>query len=400
MAADEARVTVLGGGVLGVSTALHLARGGASVRLVTEGRLASGASGRSLSWLNCSAIYSAPYQALRLLGLDRYRTFVRGGDRRPVGGHGPVGGAATPAAGALTRDQYLRFDGGLRWALPGSAADLRDLHRHQLEYGYPSAWVTAEEVARLVPGVDPAAVPAEGALLNSAEGWVDLPSLVTDLAQELTALGGRIVTDAGPAEVVVDGDHVTAVTTASGERLEVDAVVVATGADVPRALHRVGVTVPDATAPALLVRTAPVDTALRVVVNSPHVSLRPAPDGGLVMDAAWSEREVATREDGTFEVRPATVGRLLDEASAVLSGHPRLTATSYGVGPKPVPGDGEPVLGRVPAVAGYHVAFTHSGATLGLVAGELLAAEILTGEPAPLLAPFRVDRFEPERRQQ
>jgi glycine/D-amino acid oxidase-like deaminating enzyme len=158
--------------------------------------------------------------------------------------------------------------------------------------------------------------------------------------------------------------------------------------------------VPDATAPALLVRTAPVDTALRVVVNSPHVSLRPAPDGGLVMDAAWSEREVATREDGTFEVRPATVGRLLDEASAVLSGHPRLTATSYGVGPKPVPGDGEPVLGPVPAVAGYHVAFTHSGATLGLVAGELLAAEILTGEPAPLLAPFRVDRFEPERRQQ
>jgi glycine/D-amino acid oxidase-like deaminating enzyme len=39
------------------------------------------------------------------------------------------------------------------------------------------------------------------------------------------------------------------------------------------------------------------------------------------------------------------------------------------------------------------VAFTHSGATLGLVAGELLAGEVLTGRPNPLLEPFRPARF-------
>jgi glycine/D-amino acid oxidase-like deaminating enzyme len=396
-AVDRARVVVVGGGVLGVSTALHLARGGASVRLVTEARLASGASGRSLSWINSSAVYSAPYHALRMLGLERYQAFARGGDRRPaITGAEPAAVHRAPAEAAgrsLPMDSYLRLDGGLRWAAPGRAAELRDLHRRQVESGYPSAWVTPDEVGRRVPGVDPAAVPSEGALLNAQEGWVDLPSLVTALAHELVSLGGGIVTDAGRADVVVDGDRVTAVSTASGKRLEVDAVVVATGADVPRALRRIGVTVPDATAPALLVRTAPVDTPLRVVLNTPRVSLRPAPDGGLVMDAGWSEREVTTLDDGTYEVRPETVERLLEEASAVVAGHPRLTMESYGVGPKPVPGDGEPVLGPVPGVAGYHVAFTHSGATLGLVVGELLAAEILTGEPAALLAPFRVNRF-------
>jgi glycine/D-amino acid oxidase-like deaminating enzyme len=49
---------------------------------------------------------------------------------------------------------------------------------------------------------------------------------------------------------------------------------------------------------------------------------------------------------------------------------------SYGAGPKPVPGDGNPVLGDVPGVDRLFVAFSHSGATLGLITGELLALSI------------------------
>jgi glycine/D-amino acid oxidase-like deaminating enzyme len=51
------------------------------------------------------------------------------------------------------------------------------------------------------------------------------------------------------------------------------------------------------------------------------------------------------------------------------------------------------VLGPVPGIDGLTVAFTHSGATLGLIAGELLAEEITTGVPTPLLDAFRPDRF-------
>ncbi len=81
------------------------------------------------------------------------------------------------------------------------------------------------------------------------------------------------------------------------------------------------------------------------------------------------------------------------EASALLAGHPRLTAASLGLGPKPVPGDGEPVLGPLRDVNGLFVAFSHSGATLGLIAGELLAEQMLTGAQPPLLAPFTAARF-------
>ena len=66
------RVAVVGGGVLGVSTAAPRAERGARVTLLSEAGLASGASGRSLSWLNSSGRRSPQYHRLRLLGLDRY----------------------------------------------------------------------------------------------------------------------------------------------------------------------------------------------------------------------------------------------------------------------------------------------------------------------------------------
>ena len=111
------------------------------------------------------------------------------------------------------------------------------------------------------------------------------------------------------------------------------------------------------------------------------------------MDSDWSAEEVVSRDDGTYQVDASTVQGLLREASSVLEGNPTLTVESYGVGLKPIPGDGHPVLGPLPGITGYHVAFTHSGATLALIAGELLAEEIASGEPSPLLEPFRATGF-------
>jgi glycine/D-amino acid oxidase-like deaminating enzyme len=48
MSSSTKHVAVIGGGILGVSTAVHLLRQGASVTLLTEQGLASEATGRSL----------------------------------------------------------------------------------------------------------------------------------------------------------------------------------------------------------------------------------------------------------------------------------------------------------------------------------------------------------------
>ncbi|MFL6132716.1 MAG: NAD(P)/FAD-dependent oxidoreductase [Nocardioidaceae bacterium] len=365
------RVAVVGGGVLGVSTAAQLAKRGAQVTLVTEGTLASGASGRSLSWLNSYGPRSAEYHRLRLLGLDRYRTL----------------------SSQIDASAWLKFDGGLTWPGEGELGKYRDSFEHMRQVGYDAEWLSRDEVAARTPGVDVTAIPDDGAIFNPGEGWVELPPLVDHLAQVVVAHGGEIRTDAGPSEIVVSDGRVTGVRTADGAVLPADAAVLATGPAVPGTVAELGVKIPDATPISLLVRTPQIATPLRAVLNTPRVAVRPTPTGSLVLDSGWSEEEVVTREDGTYEVRDSTVQGLLREASAVLEGNPVLTAESYGVGPKPIPGDGEPVLGMVDGIEGYHVAFTHSGATLGLIAGELIAEELAQGGPHPLLDPFRPSRF-------
>jgi glycine/D-amino acid oxidase-like deaminating enzyme len=337
--------------VLGVSTATQLAARGVAVTLVTDGPLASGASGRSLSWLNSWAPRRPDYHRLRVIGIDRYRTLA----------------AALPAA------PWLRFDGGLFW---GDDAE-RTAAAHRA-VGYEV------RPAGRVPGV---VVPG-GAFVNPGEGWVDLPSLIRHLAERLRAAGGRVVTGAGPARPVVDDGRVDGVRLGDGSVFAADAVVVATGAAVPDMLAELGVRVVAQDSPASLVRTQPVETGLRAVVNAPRVSLRPTPDGRLVVGAGW----VDDRLDGGGPP-DEVVQELLAEASTILEGHPALVAEEVMAGPRPMPDDDEPVLGHVAPVEGLHVAFTHSGATLGLIAGELVSDEVVSGTPHPLLDPFRPERF-------
>ena len=368
---SEPRVAVIGGGVIGVSSAYHLARSGAKVCLVTEGSLASGASGRSLSWLNSAAIRSEHYHRLRMVGIDRYRTLFA---RHP-------------------NQDWLRFDGGLNWQSCDEAEAVSKIHAHQLAQGYDSHLVTPDEVEVQIPGVDPAAIPAKGAIWNPGEGWVDLPSLINHLSEDLVGRGGELITNTGEATVTTNGGRVSGVTTERHGVIEVDAVLLATGAKTPSMVAQFGATIPDATTRALLVRTRPVQTQLRAVLNTPRVSVRPTPDGGLAVDSDWTEPHIEVRRDGTSRVPAEIVEQLLAEASRVLAGSPLLTADTQGIGPKPIPGDGEPVLGRLGDISGLHIAFTHSGATLALIVGELLAQQIISGQPHPLLRPYSPHRF-------
>lgn len=170
--------------------------------------------------------------------------------------------------------------------------------------------------------------------------------------------------------------------------------MLATGAGLPKAVAATtGQFIGDRTSTGLLIRTTPLAHPLRAVLNTPRVAIRPAPGCAFVLDADWAANEVIRRADGTLDVRAETFTALLAEASRVLEGNPTLEVESHGVGAKPIPGDGEPVFGELQSTPGYFVAFSHSGATLGLIAGELLAYEIATGNRHSLLAPFRPERF-------
>lgn len=366
------KVVVIGGGIFGVSSAVHLARLGVETTIVNDGPVANGASSRSLAWLNSARKRSAAYHKLRMLGLDRYRRLAAGRD-----------------CGA-----WLRLDGGLTWDADDASNQISEMFRHEQAIGYETRLLAPGDIAAVTPGVDARAVSPQGAIFNAGEGWVELPSLIGLLLTEFLALGGRVITDAGGADVTLANGRVSGVKTTSGQALAADSVVVATGPAVPGMAAKVGKRIGDGTTRALLVVTKPIQHPLRAVLNTPRVAVRPTPNGAFALDSAWSEDEVIVRDDGTYDATPSTITGLLDEASKVLDGNPTLVLESYHTGPKPIPADGEPVIGQLTGIPGYHVIFSHSGATLGLVVGELLAEEIITGTPNPMLAAFRPGRFD------
>ncbi|MBJ2120142.1 FAD-binding oxidoreductase [Arthrobacter sp. MSA 4-2] len=364
------RVVVIGGGILGVSTAVHLLRGGAGVTLVTEAELASGASGRSLSWLNSAGERPDPYHLLRMAGIDRYRTLF----------------AADPS-----RD-WLRFDGALYWGGAGNEEATSRRHSSEKRHGYDSHLIAPVQVGSLTPRVNPAAV-APKAIFNPGEGWVSLPHLIEFLMEEFKDLGGDLVTHAGKASVVLTGGRATGVVTGTGGKHDGDAVVVACGPQTPEVVAALGITIEDASPVSMLVVTKPVEHGLRAVLNTPRAAVRPNPDNSLAADHDWYEEAITENADGTYSVPESVVQELLDEVAHLIEGTPALEPASWKIGRKPIPGDGEPVFGELEQAPGCFVAFTHSGATLGLIGGELLAGEVLTGDKHPMLASFRPGRF-------
>ncbi|MND48143.1 D-amino acid dehydrogenase small subunit [compost metagenome] len=363
---------IIGAGIFGVSTGVQLARRGIQVTILNDGPPANGASGRSLSWLNSARMRSEPYHRLRMAGIDRYRTLS----------------AQNPDA------EWLRFDGGLTWDADDERNEIDAAYRHEVSLAYDALRLSAAEVARVAPGLDAGAITPQGAIFNAGEGWVDLPTLIGVLLKEFSGLGGVLVTDQGAARVVIEGGRAVGAETAKGYLHRADAVVLATGPAVPKMAAESGQTIGDGTPIALLVQTKPLAHPLRAVLNTPRVAVRPAPGGTFSLDADWAAEEgVTVRADGTYEIDDSVIAELLTEAAKVLEGNPELEVASVGVGGKPIPGDGEPVIGAIKAIPGYYVAFSHSGATLGLIVGELLAFEVVTHTEHPMLATFRPERF-------
>ncbi|MBU2889085.1 NAD(P)/FAD-dependent oxidoreductase [Celeribacter halophilus] len=362
---------IIGGGIFGVSTAAQLTRMGVAVTLINDGPLANGASGRSLAWLNTARRRSLPYHRLRQAGMERYRVL----------------------SDTYSDADWLCFGGGLTWDLEGPKNEIPEVYRYERNLGYEAHLLSGEEVTHKVPGVNGAAVTKTGAILNPNEGWVDLPALIAILAEEINSAGGKIITDAGKATPVVTEGRATGARCDDGRDFGGDVVLLATGPAVPAMAATHGIKIGDGTPIAVLVETQPVDHPLRAVLNTPFVAVRRTINGAFYLDSDWPEEEVTQRADGGYDLPDWVAEKLIDEARKVLNPAPDLSVIDVHFGPKPIPSDGDPVFGELAELPGCFVAFSHSGATLGLITGELLAEEMALGIRHSMLKPFRPERF-------
>ncbi len=175
---------------------------------------------------------------------------------------------------------------------------------------------------------------------------------------------------------------------ASGERLDADAVVIATGADARELLAPLGVDLPMAAAVGWHADLR-LDGAVRAatVIADREVILTPMEDrlrlSGLL--------EISTTPPAGVD--PARIAQLLRGPEGVVRGISGDVVSEW-VGRRPSLADGLPALGAVPGAPGVFCAVGHArmGLTLGPATGRLLA-EVIVGTPTS--AP--IGAFDPAR---
>ncbi len=373
--AKPLKVGVVGGGIIGASIALYLARAGAQVVVFEKAGPARGATQNSFAWVN-AFVDDVHYRTLRIQSLLAYRDLDRLLALKMVWG-GYVNWASDAAESAIVQSNSRQLEGT----------------------DYPVRVISADEFSRLDPHVSPGDI--TDAFYSSIDAHLD-PVFVTNRFLETAAkAGARVLYPCELTAIAMRGNRLTGVATDRG-RFELDRLVVAAGVDTPRVVAMAGYHLVLKHAPGILAHSVSLPSLTKLVHDAPGgLSFKQMSDGSVVGTDAPNPPDIPAhrgiREHAesfpSEELRSyhgnrilAKIGRFLPDAEGA-----RLDRLTLGF--RPLPTDEFPVMGSLPGAPDIHVAVTHSGVTLAPIVGKLTAEEILHATRAAMFAPYRPERF-------
>lgn len=371
---DIADALVVGGGILGTAAAERLAARGKRVILLDGGNEIS-ASERSMGWVNDAAPTLPAYHTLRQLGQQALIHFQR---RDPTAWYHP--------SGTLTWGQRGEHE-RLNSATVSLNESIDETAERLQQEGQEAAVLVPKAAARIEPAL--AAERITGSVLwTKNDAWVDLPLLIETLRRRFLYAGGQLMYRRAVSLLRTEY-RATGVMTAEGKALYARKIIVAAGAGTIPFLGDAGIHLPDESTTGVLLYTEPTEVELRTVIRTPVGEVRSDSQKRLVIVAPRLDEAADIGQEALW----TAAEDILFHLSRLLKKHPRLKVSHFAQGARPIPGGKLPIVGRVPGWKGLSVAFTHSGATVGLLLGQMLAEEILKKSLFEELAPFRPDRF-------
>jgi glycine/D-amino acid oxidase-like deaminating enzyme len=370
-----AQVVVIGGGIVGSSIAMHLAQGGAGVTLLERTGPAKGATEKSFAWLNTYQA-DAHYRAVRLQSLLAYRALD------------------IPLQLGITWGGYLNWTDRDAESEPirAYAAALADTP-HALRS------LNAAELARISPCITPGVIAA--AYFSAIDGHLDPVWATYRFLDRAQLLGARLVFPCEVTGLDFRNQRLAAVTTNRG-KFAADRVVIAAGTDTPRLLAMAGFQLQLRHAPGILAHSLPIPEVTKMVYDGPReLEFKQMANGRIVGTDAPAPPDIpAHREirdhpvdfpDDSLRAMHGT--RILNRIAAYMPAAKAAIFDRLTLGFRPMPLDGYPVVGALPANPDVYVAVTHSGVTLAPILGQYVTQEIVGERLVEWLAPYRPTRF-------
>ncbi len=417
MTSGGPRVVVVGGGVIGISCAYYLSRGGAQVTVLERDRVGSGASsgnagtvaaghpplnrpGRVRQALSAMTDPASPlYVKPRwdpalwrwLLGFTRYCTDAHVEHCMRV--MAPLGKESLALFDDLIEEERIecgyRRDGFYEiCSSEQGLAAVRDEAALIRRHGYAPEEVDGDELRRREPELGPSAI---GGVYHREAATLDPGRFLARLTSAAEQHGCVIVEGEEAERVTHQRSRVTGVRGRSGDNHPADFVVLATGPFSLGVARRFGARLP----------VQPGKGYHRDVDIGPNGAPRLRTACVLTETSVFcTPMETAVRFAGTMEfsgendiLRPARLAQLTRAARAAFPAMGTARPISQWCGLRPVSVDGLPLVGSISGMEGLRVATGHGmlGLTLGPVTGQMIANEILGEEEtrATSLAPSR-----------
>ncbi|HMT13574.1 MAG TPA: FAD-binding oxidoreductase [Aestuariivirga sp.] len=412
-------VVVIGGGVIGVATAMELRQRGIAVVVVEKGEIAGEQSGRNWGWVRQQG-RDAREVALAKIAMEKWR-----------------GMNALVAAETGYRQPGIAY---LSYTEKDLAWNARWHERHARAFDLKTRLLSAAEAEALVPGGRRKPL---GALYTPDDGKAEPFMAVPAMARQVRRMGAKVFTHCAARGLETAAGRVSAVVTEKGT-IACDAVVLAAGAWSRRFLGNLGIRFPQLTVINSVGRSKPLDAGHDVTFLGGRFAARKRLDGGytvahniysvaslipdsfrLVFDFLplmlsdmrgvkvrlgkrfFDEARLARRwrldETSPFEqVRmldpmpyPALIHDAAKHLRANFPGFAGLEIAEIWAGAIDVTPDAVPVMEELPQQKGLFLAsgFSGHGFGLGPAAGQLMA-ELVTGEtPCVDPRPFRLGRY-------
>jgi glycine/D-amino acid oxidase-like deaminating enzyme len=364
------RVVVVGAGILGASVAARLAAAGHRVTLLDQDQPGRATSRWSFAWINSNDKGPRPYHDLNHAGMKAWAEL----------------------APDLDGDAWYRPSGHVELATAGTAAGLQARVKRLTDWGYPARIVGAAEAAELEPALH--VPPDAAAAFFPGEGYLLTGPLIARLVARAQRHGAHVRTGEPGRVTGLEPRAAPRVRTTAGAVLEADEVICCAGRWTPRLAEvpLVPCETSGSTAPGLVVRVGPVaPPGLVRLVHTPELAVRPHHGGLLHLEAedAAAAVDLHTPEP---ELR-RWAAELLLRARRTVRGLDDARVVEYKVCARPLPVDGQSIVGRLPGAPGIYVAVTHSGVTLAAHLSRLIAADVTTGTPPVALALYTPARF-------
>jgi sarcosine oxidase subunit beta len=377
MLPERAGVVIIGGGVMGVSTAYHLVKKGCSDVLLVERNRFFGeeSTGRCAGGIRYQFSNEIDIR-LSLLSIPMLERF-------PEELHQEIDLKHCGYLFMLSREEDIEV--------------FRENVARQRSLGVETEWLSAEEVRRRTTLVDTNGILA--GTFCARDGLADPSGVVQGYARAATRLGASLLTATEATGIETTGGRVCGVTTNRG-KVETRVVVNAAGPWAAAVGAMAGIEIPVRPLRRQIAVTTSIGGLPRdfpmVIDFAQSLYFHREGQGVLTGMSNLDEREGFDQSvDREWEMRhlEAAVARMPSLANAGLLNR---WAGLYAVSP-----DALAILGRVPHIEGYYCinGFSGHGFMHGPICGLLLAEEILEGQARTLdIAPLRIDRFVRESR--